>query len=88
MSGRIVVLSYDKKTNSPARGRHAELLTEISQEAEALIRFVALEQSGLYDGLGQSAWVSSDPLENTVQRLRHLIEERIDAVRNAAAARP
>ncbi len=35
-------------------------------------------------GLGQGTWLASDPVENTVQRLTRLLEQRIGAIRDAA----
>jgi hypothetical protein len=84
----VVVFAYEKKTGlQPAVGRHAEVLREISQQAEALVRFIALEQSGYYDDLGQAAWVASDPIDSTVQRLAGLLEQRNGAIRDAALRR-
>jgi hypothetical protein len=60
----------------PATGRHAELLTEITQRAEALIRFVEAERAGIYDGHG-SFWLLSDPVLSTATRLVALAEERV-----------
>ena len=59
----------------PATGRHAELLEEISQRANALIRLVELERSGVCDGAG--FWVGSDPILNTAQKLVTLAEQRV-----------
>jgi hypothetical protein len=81
----VVVFRYEKQASTvSATGRHAEVLAEIAQQAEALIRFVSLEQSGSYDGLGQKYWVGSDPIANAVQRLTALLEQRIGALRDAA----
>ncbi len=60
------------------------MLAEMMQQAEALIRFVALEQNGIYYGCGEAAWVDSEPVTNTVQCLAGLLE-RIGAQRDASA---
>jgi hypothetical protein len=84
----VVVFAYEKQVSPlSATGRHAEVLAEISQAAELLIRYVAAEQSGTYDGFGQDAWVGSDPIDRTVQRLAALLEQRNSALRDAAPRR-
>jgi hypothetical protein len=82
----VVVFSYEKQASPlSATGRHAEVLAEISQAAELLIRYVAAEQSGTCDGFGQAAWVGPDPVANTVRRLANLVEQRNGTLRDAAA---
>ena len=61
----------------PATGRHAELLLEITQRAEALIRFVEAERAGVYDGQGGFWLLDSDPILGTARKLVALAEERI-----------
>ena len=61
----------------PASGRHAEILVEITQRAEALIRFVEAERAGIYDGQGSFWLLNSDPVLNTAKRLVALAEERV-----------
>ena len=60
----------------PATGRHLELLIELRQRAEALIRFVEAERSGSYDG-GGHFWLLSDPILKTAERLVELAQERL-----------
>lgn len=60
-------------TPQPATGTHAELLVEISQAANALIKLVELERSGACDGTG--FWVGSDPILNTARKLVALAEQ-------------
>ena len=81
-----VLLYYrgEKKTGAvPASGIHAELLAEISQGANALIKIVELERSGVYDGFGQGFWVGSDSVLETARRLVALAEQRAAELRDA-----
>jgi hypothetical protein len=61
----------------PATGRHAELLLEITQRANSLIRFVEAERAGIYDGQGGFWLLNSDPVLNTARKLVALAEERV-----------
>ena len=83
----IPVLLYrdQKKTGPvPASGRHAELLAELSQTANALIKIIELERTGVYDGFGQNFWTGFDSVLNTAQRLVVLAERRAAELRDAA----
>jgi hypothetical protein len=82
-----IIFQYTKQQTGPipATGKHAEILADLSQQAEVLLRFVAAERSGIYDGLGQNAWVSSDPIESAVKRLMALDADRVAVVRDGAA---
>jgi hypothetical protein len=71
----FVVLPPEQKQISPPTGVHAELLVDISQSANALIKLVELEQSGVCDGSGY--WVGSDPILNTARKLVALVEQRV-----------
>jgi hypothetical protein len=59
----------------PATGTHAELLAEITQGANVLIKLVELEQSGVCDGAG--FWVIQDPILNIARKLVALAEQRV-----------
>src|SRR5262245_14698144 len=60
----------------PATGIHAELLVEITQCANALIKLAELEQPGVCDGAG--VWVGRDPMLNMGRKLLALTEQRSD----------
>ena len=61
----------------PASGRHLELLVELTQGAERLIRYIEAERAGIYDGQGGFWLLNSDPILNTAKRLVALAEERV-----------
>ena len=52
VSGHFATAERKQSSTQPAIGIHAELLVEISQAANALIRLVELERSGVCDGAG------------------------------------
>ena len=66
-----------------ATGIHAELLAEIDLAARALIKFVALERSGEYDGLGRTFWTRTDPVLDTARKLVALTEKCRAELRDA-----
>lgn len=81
----FVIQRNNRKTGPvPASGVHAELLAELEHGANALLKLVALERSGVYDGLGHNFWVGSDSVLNMAQRLVALAEQRAAELRDAA----
>ena len=70
----VVILPPPDGSPRPATGAHAELLEEISQAAQQLIRCVELERSGICDG--QGFWIISDPIVNKARQIVTLAEQR------------
>ena len=63
----------------PAVGKHAELLEDITQAANALLRLIEAERSGVCDG--QGFWIGSDPILHATRKLVSLAEQRVGALR-------
>lgn len=84
MSTIIINLPKKKVGPVPATGPHAELLAEMELTANALIKLIAREKSGFYDGFGQGFWTGSDSVLNMAQRLVKLAEQRTPELRDAA----
>jgi hypothetical protein len=83
MSSILFYRDQEKTSPVPASGIHAELLTEMSQAASALIKLIELERTGVYDGFGQNFWTGFDSVLNTAQRLVALAERRAAELRDA-----
>jgi hypothetical protein len=79
-----IFLERKKTTPQPAVGVHLELLGDLEQGANALLKLVALERSGVYDNLGQNFWVGSDSVLTMAQRLVALAEQRVAELRDGA----
>jgi hypothetical protein len=58
----------------PAAGTHAETLVEMTETANALLKMIELERSGVCDGAG--FWMIRDPVLNTARKLVALAEQR------------
>lgn len=63
----------------PATGKYAELLGDITHAANALLRLVEAERSGVCDG--QGFWNGSDPILDATRKLVSLAEQRVGALR-------
>jgi hypothetical protein len=55
-------------------GTRAELLFEMTETANALLKLIELERSGVCYGAG--FWVARDPVLNTARKLVALAEQR------------
>lgn len=77
----ITFIRGDKSSApAPASGRHAEALGDLEQAANQLLRLIAAERSGVFDGVGQSFWITEDAILRTAQELVRLAEWRVPLV--------
>jgi hypothetical protein len=77
----VINIQMDRKTSPmQAVGRHAEILAEMTQRANGLLKLVEAERTGVFDGLGQRFWVESDALLVAAKKLVQLAEERTGVV--------
>jgi hypothetical protein len=63
----LSILEGHTTAPSPATGRHAELLAEITKSANLLIALVEVDRVGVCDG--QGFWINTDRILDTARKL-------------------